>query len=51
MKQVIADYIDPATTRPDLELVIKTSSSFIPMDLPYFSLTIRLLPYIRPIDA
>ncbi|CZT42126.1 uncharacterized protein RSE6_01973 [Rhynchosporium secalis] len=45
MKQVIADYTDPATTRPNLELVIKTGSGFIPMDLPYFSLGCGVGPH------
>ena len=48
---VISDFIDPATLRPDLPLVIATGSRFIPIDLPDFSPKINLPPHIKPDNA
>ncbi|PVH70173.1 hypothetical protein DL98DRAFT_145593 [Cadophora sp. DSE1049] len=51
IQQVVADSTDPATTRPNLDPVTKTSSGFKPMDLPPFRSRVNLLPYIKLIDA
>ncbi|PVH85756.1 hypothetical protein DL98DRAFT_511305 [Cadophora sp. DSE1049] len=51
IQQVVADSTDPATTRPNLDPVIKTGSGFILMDLPPFHSRVNLLPHIKPIDA
>jgi hypothetical protein len=51
LKQVKADFTDPATLRPDIPPETVTGLRFQPMKCPDFPPQINLPPHVQPIDA